>query len=165
WQAQVTDMKRSLSQGESRLEQREAEMAEQARRAEETSARLARQAEQLQEQERLVAEQRGEMERHLADMREWYRKKLRELAGGRSTASGEEESPVAAEAAPLPGDAAALATAVSRPATPERDILTLTEQVEPGDRALGELLRSLDLVDTETLHTLLTEARKQRRSL
>ena len=41
----------------------------------------------------------------------------------------------------------------------------MTEEVEPGDRKLGELLRTLDLVDADTLTALLTEARRQRRSL
>jgi chromosome segregation ATPase len=171
WQAQVTDMKRSLSQGETRLERREAEMAEQARRAEETSARLAKQAEQLQEQERQVAEQRGEMERHLADMREWYRKKLRELAGGtgergQGAGAGKEDAGgLHADSAPPPGEAASPGSPVPGSLIGARDILTLTGEIEPGDKALGELLQSLELVDAATLKTLLTEARKQRRSL
>jgi hypothetical protein len=41
----------------------------------------------------------------------------------------------------------------------------LTEVVDPGDHQLGERLRSLDLVDAETLTNLLVEARRQRRSL
>ena len=45
------------------------------------------------------------------------------------------------------------------------DILSMTEEVEPGDRKLGDLLRSLDLVDADTLKSLLIEARRQRRSL
>src|SRR5262249_28671430 len=97
---------------------------------------------------RAVAERRQEMERHLADMREWYRKKLRELARG-----GEDIEPPAegAETVPL---------AEVRP-----DILALTAEVEPGDRQLGELLRSLELVDADTLTALLAEARRQRRTL
>jgi chromosome segregation ATPase len=141
WQAQVAEMKRALASGETRLEKRLAEVDEQSRQVDETSARLAQQAEQLEQQERLVAERRGEVEQHLEDMREWYRRKLRELTGRT------EEEP---EAAPAP---------------PEGSILTMTGVLDPGDRKLGDLLRSLELVDADTLRALLNEARRQRRSL
>ncbi len=140
WQAQVTDMKRSMAQGETLLERRRAEVDEQARQVEDTSARLARQAEQLREQERRVAERRGEVEQHLEDMRQWYRRKLRELTGDR----------------PAPGAGREDA---------REGILSLTGDVEPGDRQLGDLLRSMELVDADTLTALLAEARRQRRSL
>src|SRR5260370_16807480 len=78
-------MKRSLVQGESRLERRQAEVNQAARQIDATSARLAKQAEQILEQERDVALRRDEMERHLADMREWYRQKLRELASNQAS--------------------------------------------------------------------------------
>jgi chromosome segregation ATPase len=141
WQAQVAEMKRSLAHGETRLERRLAEVDEQARQVDATSARLAMQAEQLEEQQRLVAERRGEVEQHLEDMREWYRRKLRELTG-RSEAESEGGETV-----------------------PAGSILTLTEETDPGDQKLGELLRSLGLVDADTLTALLVEARRQRRSL
>ena len=41
----------------------------------------------------------------------------------------------------------------------------MTGEVEPGDRQLGDLLRSLELIDGDTLTALLLEARRQRRSL
>jgi hypothetical protein len=44
-------------------------------------------------------------------------------------------------------------------------ILSLTGEVEAGDRQLGDLLRSMELVDADTLTALLVEARRQRRSL
>src|SRR5207253_1964637 len=44
-------------------------------------------------------------------------------------------------------------------------ILRLSEELDPGDRTLGDLLRSLDLVDADTLASLLAEARGQHRSL
>jgi len=144
WQGQVAEMKRSLAQGETRLERRQAEVEEKARLAGETHARLTQRAEELREQQREVAARRSEMERHLADMREWYRKKLRELAESRAT-------PVAEAGAAEVND--------------ERAILTLTGDVEPGDRQLGDLLRTLELVEADTLNALLVEARRQRRSL
>ncbi len=143
WQAQVTEMKRSLAQGESRLERRQAAMDEQARQAEATTARLVRQAEELEQQQRLVTERRSEVEQHLDDMRAWYRRKLRELTGR----DADDDSPPGASVAGSP------------------DILSLTGEVDPGDRSLGDLMRTLQLVDDETLNALLAEARRQRRSL
>jgi hypothetical protein len=146
WQGQVTDMKRSLAHGETRLEHRQSQVAEQARQIDASSARLARQAEQLEEQERVVAEHRDEMERHLNDMREWYRRKLRELSQVRSPAPAPDTSDTAAS-------------------PPAPTVLPITEEMEPGDQQLGDRLRNLDLVDADTLTSLLAEARQQRRSL
>jgi chromosome segregation ATPase len=150
WQGQVLEMKQALAQDESRLERRQAQVDEQARQVDATSARLAKQAEQLEAQERVVAERRDEMERHLNEMREWYRRKLRELTERHS----QDEAP--------PADRSAERSAASEG---RQDILSLTGDPAPEDRQLGELLRSLDLVDADTLMALLVEARKQRRSL
>ena len=46
-----------------------------------------------------------------------------------------------------------------------RDILSLTGAPDAGDRQLSDLLRSLELIDADTLRALLLEARRQRRSL
>src|SRR5262249_47842198 len=46
-----------------------------------------------------------------------------------------------------------------------RDILSLTGDVEPADRKLGELLLQLGLVEEETLIPLWNETRRQRRTL
>ncbi len=159
WQGRVEEMRQSLAAGETRLERRRAEVEEQVRQVDETSARLAKQAEELQEQERAVAARRGEMERHLEDMRQWYRRKLRELAGVREQT--EESVPV-----PLPVPEGGGENGHGHgEAEPARDILALTGEVDPGDRQLGDLLRSLELVDADTLTALLVEARRQRRSL
>ena len=147
WQAQLAELKLTLALDEDRLQRRHAQIEEQAQQVASTSQRLAEQAEQLEQQQRAVAERRLEVDRHLDDMREWYRKKLRELARG-----GEDVEP------PTNADTTTLAAA--RP-----DILALTGEVEPGDRQLGDLLRSLELVDADTLTVLLAEARRQRRTL
>jgi chromosome segregation ATPase len=147
WQGHVEELKRTLAHGETRLERKRAEVDAQVRAVDATSQRLARQAEELQHQEKLVTERRGEVERHLDDMRQWYRHKLRELAGIRDEAE---------EAAPPPA---------ADEAGAERNILSLTGDVTPADRQLGDLLRSLELVDADTLTALLLEARRQRRSL
>jgi hypothetical protein len=64
------------------------------------------------------------------------------------------------------------ANAVNDPAPPKplgagdsRDILSLTGDVDPADRTLGELLLKLGLIDQEMLIPLWNEARRQRRSL
>jgi chromosome segregation ATPase len=102
------------------------------------SARLALQEESLDKQERDVDERRSEVERHLEDMREWYRSKLRELSRLEPAASPQAQASV-------------------DPAIPD--------DTEPLDRQLGELLHSLGLVDSETLISLLNQARDQRRTL
>ncbi len=145
WQGHVEDLKRSLARGETRLERRQAQVDAQVRAVDETSQRLARQAQELEEQERAVAERRTEVEQHLEDMRLWYRRKLRELAGIRDET---EEQP-----------------ASSQEESGERDILSLTGDVDPPDRQLGDLLQSLGLVDADTLNALWIEARRQRRTL
>jgi hypothetical protein len=150
WQGQMAETRRTLAQGETRLQRQRAQVDEQARQVQTDSQRLARQAEQLQAEERAVAERRGEVDRHLADMREWYCRKLRELAGIRT--------PPPDSDLPSPED-------VGSPSGGGRDILSLTGDVEPADRKLGDLLRSLRLVEADTLTALLVEARRQRRSL
>jgi hypothetical protein len=51
------------------------------------------------------------------------------------------------------------------PAPAAHSILSLTAEVDAGDRQLGELLRTLGLMDADTLAALLLEARRQRKSL
>jgi len=149
WQGKVGEIKQALSRGETRLEFRHAEVTETARQAEVTSLHIAEQVEELRRERAEVVQKRTEMERHLADMREWYRKKLKELAR-----SG--------------GEAARLRGGDEFPLLRLHDTsppLSTNEEPDPGDRQLGELLRSHDLVDAETLAALWSEAGRQRRSL
>ncbi len=143
WQGRLTELRQALHLNESRVERRASEVDEQARQIADTSARLAQQVEQLQQQERQVGERRGEVDRHLSDMQEWYRRKMRELAGLDLTESSESAAPA--------GD--------------ERGILSIVGQVDAGDKQLGDLLRSLGLIDGDTLAALYMEGRRQRRSL
>jgi chromosome segregation ATPase len=145
WQGQVAEMRQALSRDESRLERRHAEV-------EATSLRLAQQAEELEVQEREVTERRSEVERHLDDMREWYRRKLRELSERHRV-----EDPEGAQDSDEPDGEASSGE--------RRDILSLTGPVAPGDRQLGDLLQSLELVEADTLTALLVEARRQKQSL
>jgi hypothetical protein len=161
WQSQVNELKQTLAQGQTSLVRRQAEVEEQARQIDSTSQRLAQQAEQLHEQQQEVAERRGEMERHLLDMREWYRRKLRELAGVNEEAKLEADS-----TKDKPGAEELWGSySTSLGEDQDRNILSLTGEVDPGDRQLGALLTSLQLIDPDTLTALLVEARRQRRSL
>jgi YD repeat-containing protein len=164
WQGHLTEMRHTLTRGESQLDRRQAEVEQRARQVAAVREELAQQAEQLHEAERAVAQQRGEMTRHLSDMREWYRKKMRELSGIDTppTDAGDGEPdvvrlPVAASDATRSGEH------LSAPG--DRGILALTGNVDPGDRQLGDQLRSLELIDADTLTALLLDARRQRRSL
>jgi chromosome segregation ATPase len=167
WQIKVDEIRQTLSLGKSELETRQSDLQEQARHIADTSARLAVEAEELQRQQRQVAERRGELDRHLTDMREWYRRKMRELAGVDAPAGAE---PGAGDVVPMPYQPGAPVTGEDAlPPTddrnPARAVLTLTDEIEPADRQLGELLATLELVDGDTLQALWAEARRQRRSL
>jgi chromosome segregation ATPase len=158
WQGRVGELKQFFTQNESRLELKQQALEAAAKEIDETNRNLSRQAETLQQQRREVAERKGEVERHLGDMRDWYRKKMREIAGGppRNYSGAVLEMPAA--------------NAVNDPAPPKsnsasRDILSLTGDVDPADRKLGELLLQLGLVEEETLIPLWNEARRQRRTL
>jgi hypothetical protein len=100
-------------------------------------------------------------------MREWYRRKLRDLAGGGPPRryTGEILEMPKANALNDPAEEKKNEEAPASPASSGRDILSLTGDVDPADRKLGELLLQLDLVDQEMLIPLWNEARRQRRSL
>jgi chromosome segregation ATPase len=160
WQGKVAEMRHALQLGTSQLDQRRAEVEQEAQQAAATQARLAAEAAALEAEKRQVAEKRGQMDRHLIDMREWYRKKLRDLAGV-DLPPGDE---------PAEGDLVPLPSRLNLPASlPPREgsraVLTLSEEVTPADRQLGEMLASLGLVDSDTLNVLWADARRQRRPL
>ena len=140
WQGQVAELKRTLAQGETRLTRRQAAVDEQVRRMDEASLVLAEQAEVLQVQEQEMARQREEVVGHLDDLREWYRRKIRELSKSRLEDAG-----------------------TKRP--PSREMLAVTGKPDPADQTLGDLLQKLNFVDDETLTALLVEAHQQRRTL
>jgi DNA repair exonuclease SbcCD ATPase subunit len=159
WQARFAGMKQTLGRNESRVGQRAAEV-------EATSQALARQAEELELQQR-------EVERHLHDMRDWLRAKLREVVETRSADRGtRNEGPGETPAIlPLPANPSAHASAETRKtgsrsgSRAPRSVLSLVDDLDPGDRRLGELLRSLGLVEADTLAALWAEAHRQRRPL
>lgn len=154
WQAKVAELKQAMAQTETRLEQRRAEVDAAVRQVDATTQELARKEAELRHEQEVVAEKRSEMERHLADMRDWYRKKLRELAAGRPV--DESDMPVLSGRAGEPGATTRPGSATAPPGE---------DEVDPGDRHLGELLQSRGLVDADTLQALWAEARRQRRTL
>jgi chromosome segregation ATPase len=156
WQARVAELKQTMARSESRLEQRQAEVDAAAKQVDATTQELSRKEAELRHERAVVAEKRSEMERHLTDMREWYRKKLRELASGRTV--DESDMPVL-KGSPLAPRADHSGTAAEPP-----EVTTL-DDLDPGDRQLGELLQSRGLVDAETIHALWAEAGRQRRTL
>lgn len=166
WQGQVAEMKRTLAQNQSRLDARQAAVDEAARQVTATTQHLAEQAEQLRRERDAVTARRVEMERHLADLREWYRKKLRELAQSNAERGTQ---PVHTE--PLSPTRPRLATPHDETADPlaadsqAASSAGLEAELDPGDRQLGELLRSHGLVDPDTLTALWREAVRQRRTL
>ena len=89
----------------------------------------------------------------------WYRQKIRELSGIDADPGSQ-----GGDAVVVPMPAAADSAAVGEQGSDEA-VLSMTGEVEPADRKLGDLLHSLELVDSDTLHALLQEARRQRRSL
>jgi chromosome segregation ATPase len=146
FRGQVDEWQRTLAEARAEageFTERQAEADEAARQLDDATLELARQAEALRAEREMVAGRRSEVETHLSDLREWYRRKLKDLVAGRAAADAEE-----AEASD--------------------NILSLTpraEEPDPGDRVLGDRLRALDLVDADTLNTLWGEARRQRRTL
>ena len=166
WQGQVGEMKQVLLQDESRLERKQALVEQKAQEIESTNVRLSQQAVELQRREQEVTEKRGAMDRHLVDMREWYRRKLRELSGIDLPEQDGLEADKDGTTLPLPPRPQEVGSANSDEIPPgERDILSLTGDLDAGDRQLGDNLRTLELIDAETLSALLVEARRQRRSL
>lgn len=147
WQEQLGDLKRSLTQGETVLDRRQAQLEEQARRIDETNTRLTERAEELEDQERDVAQRREELNNQLADMQHWYRHKLRELAERRLlkppvTLEGGEGSLVVHQAAAG---------------------VVAVQAAESGadDRQLAELLTGMALIDQGTLAALMQEAKQR----
>jgi len=121
------------------------------------------------------------MDRHLVEMREWYRHKLRELAGiplmpDVTDRVAQELSSLEMPAlTPESGQDVKGASENSGNTSPEdeevgivpttRSILSMSGAADPSDRQLGQTLREAQLIDADTLTALLAEARRQRRSL
>jgi hypothetical protein len=154
WQGTVADIRRHLSSSENRLDAKAVAAATAATAAADATQKLVAETDRLRREREDLTVRRTEVERHLSDMREWYRKKLRELAHGAADREPDLALPRLADTgegppdAPFPG---------ARPGP--------ADEPDPGDRQLGELLKSLALVDADTLAALWAEAARQRRTL
>jgi chromosome segregation ATPase len=156
WQGRFAGLKQTLHHGETRLVRREKEV-------EQAAHQVAERAEKIQQQEQEVTEKRTEVDRHLGDMQSWFRKKFREIAESRwSKHTGQDSE---AGILQLPPREPSTQYSVLSTQYSENAILPLPDDLDPADRKLGELLRSLDVVDRETLHAMWDEARRQRRTL
>lgn len=140
WQGTVADIRRQLASSETRIDAKQTAATEAASAAADATRRLVEEGDKLRREREELSARRTEVERHLSDMREWYRKKLRELARTNTKDEGATE-----------------------PATPR--LHAAPDDLDPGDRQLGELLRTRELVDPEALTALWAEAVRQRRSL
>ncbi|QEL16204.1 hypothetical protein [Limnoglobus roseus] len=149
WQSKIGDVRQQFTSAETRIEQRQSEVETATRQIAETRDDLTRQSQEIVAERRKVIDKRAEMERHLGEMRDWYRRKLRELAAGRRV----DESDM-----PKFGEEPATLLPVAPVELPAAD-------PDPGDQHLGELLKSRGLVDDTTLQALWEEARRQRRTL
>ncbi len=138
WQARVDELKTAMRHSETRIDLKQAELAAAAQKTDATALDLARRMEELRLEKDAVLERREQVEQHLSDMREWYRRKLRDLANARREAPKTAILPMGFGGSP---------------------------DLDPGDRHLGELLRSLELVDAETLQSLWASAQQQNRTL
>jgi hypothetical protein len=132
-----------LARDQTRLERKHAEADERARAIEAQTQQLSQHAEELHEQERAVADRRLEIDHHLVEMRDWYRRKLRELAGIPLTPDGVTEAPLTILPLPATPDAQEVTTEEGDVGIipTMRSILSLGGAVEQGDQKLGQVLR------------------------
>lgn len=164
WQSKIVEMKAGATQGEMPIARKPADLDATAREIDAAGAHLAREAAKLQQQEALIANKSDEVAIRITDMRDWFRHKLKDLASAatvRSSPHGVDGPTILSSG--LSGTGPVATTAGG--AADNGDILTMTSELDPGDKKLGDLLRSLELVDDGTLNTLLMESRRQRRSL
>ena len=160
WQGQITDLKRLLASDETRLERRHALVQEQAKEIDAAS-------------EKLAQEGRGaaswSSKKSPASARRWTATSATCASGTAASSASwpawtwpeagneaEEQDVV-----PLPNarDAAPLEDHDDQPGDEDealiptgRNILSLTDPVDPGDRKLGDLLIELELIDARLAH-------------
>lgn len=159
WQGKISDMKAGAIAGGAQISRNPGDANAAAMEIEAAGAALARQAATVQQ---------SVDETPITDMRDWFRRRLRELANlsqvrSPSSIAGAEDSQI------LPGQFGVnVAGSDNGQKTSDNgleNVLTFTQELDPGDKKLGDLLQSLELTDEKTLSTLFHEARRQRRSL
>lgn len=161
WQGRFANIRQTLHHGEAKLDRREKEV-------EATVQQLAKQAENLAIVEKEVTEKRVEVDKHLTDMRDWYKQKFREIAETRwskyHAANGSEAGDSGILKMPNRDSQDPTADSQSAASSSEQ-ILSMPNDLDPADKKLGELLRSFDIIDRESLLTMWEEAKRQRRTL
>jgi hypothetical protein len=150
WQHNLIGIKLALQTGESELERKQAKFETQAQILQQQTENLSKKEHNLREKEGEVLAQTKEVHRHLDDMRAWYRSKIKDLSGTLTTsiANGYLDDAIA-----FPGVNDNLQTQ----STPSA--------IEPSDKKLGNQLVSLGLVESDTLQTLMADAKKSKKSL
>lgn len=152
WKAKVAEVRQAMNQNETRVGDRQTDLETAARRLEQSQRELNRREVELLEEQRVANGKRNEMERHLADMREWYRRKLRDLAAGRSIDDADMPAWETGETPVIP-----LAAQSANHNSPSES--------DPADQQLGDLLLRRGLVDDAAMQALWNESRRQRKSL
>lgn len=150
WQHNLIGIKLALQTGESELERKQAKFETQAQILQQHTENLSKKEHNLREKEGEVLAQTKEVHRHLDDMRAWYRNKIKDLSGTLTTSMA----------------TGYLDDAVGFPSVNHHLLSQLTpNSIEPTDKKLGNQLVSLGLVESDTLFTLMTDAKKSRKSL
>ncbi|CAN5271189.1 hypothetical protein BH11PLA2_BH11PLA2_12570 [soil metagenome] len=161
WQAKIGELKQGFALSDTKAAERNADLDRAAKRLDDAREDLTRQAAAMRDEHRVAIDKRNEMERHLADMREWYRRKLRDLAQGRSV----DDSDIPA------WDEGSKAELVSTVVTSEVPTTIRLPQsagppvLEDADAHLGKLLQERGLLDAATLSALAVESKRQRKTL
>ncbi|MEZ6141959.1 MAG: hypothetical protein R3B84_15415 [Zavarzinella sp.] len=146
WQARFTELRNHLQSGNEKVDRKK-------KQVDAATEQLQAQTAIIRQQEQEIDLKRSEVDRHLHDMREWFRSKFREIADSqwsRHRASN--------RAIPMAEEVPA-----STPGEPV--IIPIHAELEENDQALGERLRSLELIDRETLETLWQETQRSRKNL
>lgn len=148
WQGRVSEMKSAFVPGNPPLDQQTPETNPAAHDAV-VASQPTYSPVNLHHHDEEFAQTSQDVETHLTDMRDWFRRKLKDVAhtsAGRGALSVVSQDGESHQAGVAPME-------------------SMTRELDPGDRSLGELLQKLELVDETTLNTLLREAQRQRRSL
>ncbi len=159
WQAKIGELRKAMLATETRVDQKKADIELATKKSDDAAVELARRLEQLRLESDDLQTRRSQVEQHLTDMREWYRKKLRDLAGDKVDV----HLPPAPTATPSPTRIESHPVVVKLNA--DRSEAMADHDIEPVDRQLGELLASLDFVEPDTLNRLWHEAKRQGRTL
>ena len=156
WQSKIGDLRKAMVASETRIDHKKADIELASKKSDDAAVELARRLEQLRLEQDDLHSRRGQVEQHLSDMREWYRKKLRDLAGDKV-----ELPPAPSTAVPTRIESHPVVVKLNA----ERNEAMADHDIEPVDRQLGELLASLDFVEPDTLNRLWHDAKRQGRTL